>query len=106
MITKVNIIEVIQKHVELPGEAMDKLAKDLYEHIAPFLPKIKEPPTHVKVEGEVGFTVKDLEEILVAVQKLKDIHSTIEPKYIEDTLYVDQLKRLEFNITEVLFKHK
>ena len=103
MITQINIIDVIQKHIELPAEVMDKLAKELYDHITSYLPKAKTSPP---LAGEIGLTTKDLEEILVAVQKLKDIHSTIEPKYLEDTLYVDQLKQLEFKITEVLFKHK
>ena len=102
MITKINIINVIQKHVELPAEVIDKLAKELYENVAPYLPKINTSP----LAGEIDLTTKDLEEILVAVQKLKDIHSTIEPKYVEDTLYVDQLNQLELKISEVLFKHK
>lgn len=103
MITQVNLIEVIQKHIELPQEVISKLAKDLYDHMAPHLySKSKVIP----VKNKKGLTTGDLEEILVAVQKLKDIHSSIEPKYLEDVVYVDRLKQLEFIISEVLFKHK
>lgn len=97
MITKVSIIGVIQKHLELPDNIMDKLAQELYDHLGAGLPE--------KSPKDRGLSTKDLEELLAAVSKLKDIHSSIEPKYIEDQLYEDQLKQLENKLTEILFEN-
>ena len=102
MITLTKLREVIQKNVELPETVAAKLAQDLLKYINPTLKEVLEKAN--KVKGGVDLSIKDLEELLAAIQKLKEIHSSIEPKYVEDTLYVDQLKQLEFKLSEILFK--
>ena len=104
MITEISIIKVIQQHVDLPENVLAKLGKELYVQVSPYLPKIT--PETTRSDKREGLTVGDWEELLVAIQKLKEIHSTIEPRYLEDTLYVDQLKQLEFKVSEILFKYK
>lgn len=104
MITEVSIIKVIQQHVDLPEDVLAKLGRELYTQLAPYLPKIN--PESTNPDKKTGLTIRDWEELLVAIQKLKEIHSTIEPRYLEDTLYVDQLKQLEFKVSEILFKYK
>ena len=101
MITLAKLREVIQRNVELPEVVSAKLAQDLLEYINPVLNEVLDKAN--KAKGGVDLSIKDLEELLIAIQKLKEIHSSIEPKYVEDTLYVDQLKQLELKLSETLF---
>lgn len=106
MITKVSLIQVIQKHVELPDKVTDTLASEVFNLIEPYLPRVDLIDEDNMPEESIGLGVKDLEEILVAVEKLKEIYSTVTPQYVEDSLYVDTLKQVAFKISEVIFKHK
>ena len=103
MITISKLREIIEQNVELPEDVAAKLAMDLLKYIQPevdiHLEKIR------KSKGGVDLTIKDLEELIAAIEKLKEIYSSIEPKYVEDTLYVDQLKQLELKLNETLFKN-
>lgn len=101
MITLTKLREVIHRNVELPEAISAKLAQDLLEYITPTLNEVLDKAN--KAEGGVDLNIKDIEELLAAVQKLKEIHSSIEPKFIEDSLYVDQLKQLELKLSETLF---
>jgi len=105
MITEISILKVIQKQVDLPENVLAKLGKELFDHIDPFLPKIGST-IHPLTEDQDGLSLREWENILVAIQKLKEIHATIEPQYIEDQLYIDNLKQLESKISEIVFKHK
>ena len=101
MITLTKLREVIQRNVELPEATAAKLAQDLLDYINPTFNEVLDKAN--KAKGGVDLSIKDIEELLAAVQKLKEIHSSIEPKYIEDSLYVDQLKQLELKLSETLF---
>lgn len=101
MITKSTIATEIQKHLDLPDNVLDRLAEDLYRYVSPFLSKSKQ----IEEKAKSSLTLKDLENLLTAVQKLKEIHSTVEPRYPEDVLYVDHLQKMEGKLNEILFEH-
>ena len=98
--TKTDIIKIIQQHIDLPDEVLDKLAKDLYEKVRPHVPVLTED----NFDAVADFGRKEWEDMLAAVKKLKEVYSTMVPQYTEDIIYIDNLTQLESKISEILFK--
>ena len=98
MITLTGIKETIKEVLKDISDAdLEQLAQHLIQDINKII-----PTATVHIEA-ITLDIKTVEDILEAIKRVKDIHSSIEPRYVEDTLYVDQLKQLEFKLEEKLF---
>lgn len=84
----------------------DGAHQDLLDDLLPVLVQFVEQNVALKTEDVVTLSVRELEELLVVVRELKDNYDKMPEKTGAQMIRIDELKQLEYKLTEQIFQKR